>query len=173
MRIRLRFVQGPRCSLIRCFHSDIFNRRNSHVRMSFQTERYDRYANEEDGYYAHNLNMATSPEQQKKVRMGYWIKNHINFSDRTFESMMKKLNFDLDTESNRFDSFFKRFFLTLTDNPRWQRGLSRSCVKQSIFSYISYLNYILRQTLKSSWKLFALEEVTKLLNSHLIRINCI
>lgn len=62
VRICLRFVQGPRCSLIRSFHSDVFNCRNSHVRVSFQTERYDRYADEEDGYYAHNLNMTTSPE---------------------------------------------------------------------------------------------------------------
>jgi hypothetical protein len=53
--ICLRLVQGPRGAMICRFHRDISNHRNSHIRMSFQTKRNNRYANEEDGYYAHDL----------------------------------------------------------------------------------------------------------------------
>lgn len=55
MCIRFRFVQRPRDAVIRSFHGDILNCRNSHIRMCFQTKRNDRYANEKDGYDAHNL----------------------------------------------------------------------------------------------------------------------
>jgi hypothetical protein len=55
--VRLRFVQCPRSSMIRRFHCDIPNDRNSHIRMGFQTKRNNRYANEKDGYYANDLEM--------------------------------------------------------------------------------------------------------------------
>lgn len=57
VRVRLCLVQGPRSAMICRFHRDIPNHRNSHVRMCFQTKRNNRYANEKDGYYAHDLEM--------------------------------------------------------------------------------------------------------------------
>lgn len=55
VRVCLRLIQSPCGAMIGRFHRDISNDRNSHIRMCFQTERNDRYANEKDRNYADNL----------------------------------------------------------------------------------------------------------------------
>lgn len=84
--VRLRFVQRPRGAVVSRFNRDIPNNRNSHIRMCFQTKWNNRYANEKDGYYAHNLNMNT-PKSRRESKlhgreregMREWIKSRINF----------------------------------------------------------------------------------------------
>lgn len=85
--VRLRFVQCPRGALISRFHCDIFNCRNSHIRMCFQTKRNNRYANEKDGHNAHELvdGKRKKMSGEKTAGRQAWresIKNHINFSVR-------------------------------------------------------------------------------------------
>lgn len=81
MCVRLRLVQSPRGAMICRFYRDISNDRNSHIRMCFQTKRNNRYANEEDGYYAHDLEMEMDRDvkkvNEKKARID------INFTKRT------------------------------------------------------------------------------------------
>ena len=55
VRIRLRFIQNPRSSLVCCLDADVFNYRHSKIWMRFQTERKNRYDNKTHRYCSYNL----------------------------------------------------------------------------------------------------------------------
>lgn len=68
MCICLRFVENPCSCLICCIYCYIPNHRNSHIRMCFQTEWNDRYANEKDGNDADNLWVEWKEFQERELK---------------------------------------------------------------------------------------------------------